>query len=117
MTESAQKDLIIANIYIDIAKKRLESILPDVAANTKEFVRMQIKRLNANQTDIYARIDNNESRQIFMDEIRNADTLCYEHILLQLLNMTNEQKALAEKVIDGIVKGEVVEFVEPANTY
>jgi hypothetical protein len=117
MTSSAQENVIAAMIYSSIAKKYLELVKHEVQGDTKRFLNILISRLSANESDTIARIGNAESRQMFIDEIKEADTLQYQHIILQMIGMTQEQKDLAEKVIDGILKGEVIEFLEPENKY
>lgn len=117
MTSSAQENVIAAMVYSNIAKSYLELVKHEVSGDTKRFLNILTTRLTANENDTLARIDNMESRQMFIDEIKKADTLQYNHIVLTLVGMTQEQKDLTERLVDAIKKGEAVEYLEPINTY
>lgn len=115
MTNEAQNNLIAAMYHNAVAKHYLEQTTHLVSGDTKRFLNVLLNRLKANEADMRARIgDNPKSLAIFDQEITKSDLMQYDHIVLQLMGMEQEQRDLVEKLVDGIKKGEVIEFNEQA---
>lgn len=113
MKDSVKESVTVALVHNAIAKKHLEYVKHETEFDTKQFVQRLINRLDANEKDVFNRIGE-ESKEVFKREVWEADMLQYSHIIIQLLSMTKEERELAEKTIDGMAKGEIIEFTEPS---
>lgn len=113
MTKDQNDTIKAGMVFAAIARTHFEMIVGQLSTQEKNVVNMLIKRLNANENDITYYIKNDAARQWFQDELRRGDTLQFAHIVNQILDMDNAKRDLAERVIDGLVKGELCEFIEP----
>jgi len=110
MKQSANDNLILALTRNNEAKKLFEYVKHEVHGETKGFINRLINRCEANETDVIARMTSDENREIFINEIRNGDTLQFSYIMLQIFGMTQPQRDIIEKIINSVAKGEKIEI-------
>lgn len=107
-----KQDITIALIYNAIARTHLEYSKHELTQDSKQYATRAINRLSMNEKEALD-LMNDEGREVFKSEIYKTDLLQYSHILMQLLGMGIGQRELAEKTIDAIYRGELIENKEP----
>jgi hypothetical protein len=118
MTSEAQNNLILAMYHNAVAKHYIDQTRHLTKSTTKDFLNTLFARLKANEADMKARLSSSpESLKMFETEIEKSDIMQYDHVVLTMLGMNDAQKELVEKVVEGIRKGELIEFNEPVNSY
>jgi len=68
-----------------------------------------IKRIEWLNNDIYSALTP-EAKQLFNEEIKKGDLLFHENLSENILRMNPEQRELIEKIAEGILKGEIIEY-------
>ena len=112
MNKTPSNDLLTALMFQNIAEKYLEYVKHEAKAEGKNFISRLILRLQANRNDCYSKITTEKGRQMFLNEFTQKDALQYANIFLTMMHLSEKDRDTIEKLVDGISKGELIEYVE-----
>ena len=116
MGQASSDDLLTALMFQNMAEKYLECVKHEASSHGKAFVSRLISRLQANRSDCYSKITNEKGRQAFLKEFSQKDALQYANIFLAMINLSEKDRDTIEKVVEGIAKGELIEYIEQSNS-
>lgn len=112
MNNTTSNDLLTALMFQNIAEKYLEFVKHESKSQGKHFISRLISRLQANRNDCYSKITTENGRKSFLNEFTQKDALQYANIFLIMMNLSEKDRDTIEKVVEGISKGELIEYIE-----
>ena len=102
-------DLAKAMHHVSIGQKYFEMIALGYQNGAKLLMNQLANRCHLIITNVYDRLGD-ETRQFYRESLIKGDTVFADAISDKLLQLNEEQKVAIEKFVDGLIKGEVVEY-------
>ena len=102
-------ELAKAMHHVSIAQKYFEMIALDYKNGAKALMNQFANRCHLIITNVYDRLGD-ETRQFYRESLIKGDTVFMDAISDKLLQLSEEQKIAVERFVDGLIKGEVMEF-------
>lgn len=116
MNDKLRDDLLTGLIFQSFAEKYYEYVKEDVSGEGKLFINRLLNRLSANRNDCYTRVTTHEGREAFHKEFSRGDVLQYGNVVLDMMEMSQDKKDLAERTIAAIKKGAKIDFLDTSNS-
>lgn len=107
---SDRRSLTKAVFHLALSKQYLDDWRRDCSSQDRHLAGQWISKTECTLNNIYTAMTP-ESREQYLAEVKSADILIYDEIFRLLLMMDSTQRELMETVANGIVKGEIVQFV------
>ena len=95
--------------YLITARELLEAAKVDTAGYKKDIINKWLGKLIFLIAEIKMALTP-ESKKLFEEEMK-TDPVQIVNVQEMMLRMNPEQRDLAEKIVQGIIKGEIIEFV------
>lgn len=102
LNESA-KALTKAMYHLRTGKEYLEVFKIDAEKKNINNVRGWVNKLNFIENDVFSLLSE-ESREHFRQEIKRGDVLFLDAISMKWLELSENQRALMEELVDGLIK-------------
>lgn len=105
-----ESELITKACYhIAIAKQYLEGFKLETRQQAKYQASLWVRQVEQVEKSIYLSLTP-ESKILFNKEILEGDLLFLPNMSELILKMNNEQRELIERLAEGILKGEIIEY-------
>lgn len=115
MTESAKRNLRMALTHNATAKQYLEACKHETEGGTRYFINALLNKVKSIETTSFSMLtENREEAERFREQIFRTDYLQFEHIMVQLLQLPEEQVNAVEVMVDMLAKGESLQIEKVA---
>ena len=100
--------------HIQIAKEYYEMLRLDAKYSAKDFLNNWINKLEFLTNDVLTRLSK-ENAEWFRNEVVKGDNIFFDAVAEKLMHLNPEQKSQIELIINAMVSGEKIEYVENNN--
>lgn len=100
--------------YLKCASDLIEGAIDEIHPSKRQRARQWDRKIKWILNDIYDSLTES-GKEAFKKEVSsdNADPLLFGNVVQLMLKMSAEERDMLEKVAEGIVKGELIEYIAP----